>query len=293
MTYLLIAAASDCCARRVADALRREADAEVCLVSEPFVAQSKFNWRLTSQTSSSSLLLGDSGLHICADALRGAFVRTYAGPPLEGDWPAAELEYVVGEAQAALLAWLSQLSCRVINRPTATEWFRPRRPYPELQVLMSRCGLPTLAAQLTNDFNAARDFARRHDGAVTYMPLTSRKRYCLQDDQQWTKLAKLMQTLPVCLIERAAEGCGSAWIIGREVVWDTEELELPMRCRFEQALRNFAACLGRDSFEIQMARGREGPCCIDMNPCPRLERYGEEAQERVVQSICAQLRRGP
>jgi hypothetical protein len=287
MRYLVIAPPGDSCARRVADTLGGDGH-EVLVVSEPLVGRSTFNWRLSTQQSCWSLSFDGMDEEISASSLRGVYVRGYHGPLCQGDWVTDERTDVFAEAQAALLAWLSALECRVVNRPTAATWFRPQRPYPEWQMLFSRCGLPTLAALVTSNCDSARDFARRCGGAVTYTPMTSATRYPLQEEEEeeeWERLAKLMRVLPVCLIERPREIGGSAWVVGRNVVWDTQELELSCRLRFEDGVLMLAKHLAFDSFEIHYSGGTEGWCCSGIDLRPSLERYGSEAQERIVQCL--------
>lgn len=289
MRYLIIAPPGELCAQRVADALRGDGRHEVFVASEPIIGKSTIDWRLSTQQSCWALSLDGVDEGISADSLSGVYVRGYHGPFCQGDWAAEERAYVVAEAQAAALAWLSALECRVVNRPSAATWFRPLRPYPEWQSLLSKCGLPTLATLVTNSIDSARDFARHCGGAVTYTPMTSTTRYSLQDEEEWERLAKLMRMVPVCLMERAKVVGGSAWLVGPNVVWGTQEMDLSSRLRFEEGAAMLAKQLALDAFEFHYSGGTEGWCCSGIELLPALEKYGPEPQERIAQCLRALL----
>ena len=73
-----------------------------------------------------------------------------------------------------------------------------------------------MATQITNNMEAAACFARRFDGRVTYMPLTSTTRYTLKSDDDWARLGKLVKLMPVCLIETSADESDLACIAKRK-----------------------------------------------------------------------------
>ena len=66
-------------------------------------------------------------------------------------WAPADHAYMQSETQAALLACLTGLSCPVINRASASLWYRPRNPLLGWLPLLRRCGLPAPETILTDD----------------------------------------------------------------------------------------------------------------------------------------------
>src|SRR5262249_30234525 len=139
--------------------------------------------------------------YITDHAWRGVLVRGYGVPADATNWVPEDYTYTCMEAQAALFAWLHTLACPVVNRLSADLWFFPQRSLVAWQSHFVRAGLPTPVAQVTNDFAAARRFAARWQGNLTYTPLTSRSRYTIATDEQWSELAQIMRYLPVALSE--------------------------------------------------------------------------------------------
>jgi hypothetical protein len=289
MRFLVIAPSGDLCSQRVADMLGHDGAHEVLVLSDPLAGQVIFNWRLTTRESHWSLAIDGMSEVLSAASTQGIYARGYQGPLFQGNWVNDDRTYLFAEAQAALLAWLAAVECRVVNRPTASTWYRAQRPYPEWQPLLHRCGLPALATLVTNDLDLARDFARHHGGALTYTPMTSATRYPVQDDEGWEQLAKLIRVVPVCLIEQAQETGGSAWLVGEKVVWDLPQLDNRSRLRLEDGVLALAEHLALDTFEINYCRGMEGWRCSGINLRPNLEEYGREAQEEIVRRLSTLL----
>jgi len=284
MTYLIIANVGDLCAERVRMAPCQRS-AEVLVTCDPVAERGVFSWELDTEHSSSSLTLPDQQRSICAEALRGVFVRSQGGPEATQEWTSEDYMYVQAERRAALVGWLHNLPCPVVNRLTADLWFRPYRPYAEWQSLLRKSGLPTLRCRITNDFENAVEFARRC-GPIAYTPLTSNTRYLVQTDDDWRELEKVLKIFPVCLKQTVSDPRASAWLVGDIVIWNTD-IGLPCSYRlvFERGLRNLASLLNISTFEIAVGIGPAGLCCDGIDLYPRLENYERDGQSSVVGEI--------
>ncbi len=282
--YLLIGHDSDTLSRRVEAALRG-CGHTVVLTPVPLAGEGWVTWSLDTRHSESRLRC-PSGCDVTSTELRGVLVRALGGPVTADGWAPPDFSYVQAETQAALLAWLWSLPCRVVNRMTADLWFRPQRPYLEWHTLVGRCGLPTLAVQITNDLSAARAFADRWSGTVTYAPLTSSTRYSVVDDYQWAELGKVMTLLPACLVEPCTGPALYACLVGRDVIWDGDIDPCGgERAAFEGGLRRLAAELRVDLLQIEVRRGRAGLCCTGVDLYPNLDPYDAPGQELLVAGL--------
>lgn len=278
--YLLIGHPDDACCGLVAAALRA-AGHTVWITLNPLAGEGICTWNLTTTTSSSVVRPGD-GPTIESAALRGVLVRAPGGIAAGDGWSERDLAYVRAETNAALVAWLRALPCRVINRPDAELWFRPQRPLPEWQALLARCGLPVLATTITNDPAAARRFAARWGDQAVYAPLTSLTRYPLHDESAWRELDKVMARVPVCLLEPTHGPALWALVAGTEVLWsDPTVLSATQRAAWEEGLRTLAGQLGLDLLQIELRQSATGPRCSNLMLYPLLEAFAPESVARL------------
>lgn len=282
--YLLIAHTADGCCGRVEGLLRAAGHSAITTVN-PLVGDAAFSWMLTTDDSRSTIRLRDRA-DITHDALCGVFVRMPSGTLASQGWNSRDLAYVQAEANAALVAWLRSLTCRVVNRPSADLWFRPHRPVCELRTLFDRCGLPSLDTLITNDPAEGRQFAERWNGRAVYAPLTSSRRYGITDDAQWTELAAVMERVPVCLIEPMAGPPVWATTVGADVVWsDPADLSAEAQRRFDDGLLELAALLDVDVLQVELRSDERGPRCAALVPYPQFETYAAAAQDRIAGGI--------
>lgn len=275
--YLLIGHDGDPCCQ-IVSALLLKRGHTVYVTSEPLTDDTVFCWMFDTNRSESSLRWHDGQL-ITDRAWRGVLVRGTGEPRHSAGWEPADLAYIRVETQAALIAWLRSLPCPVINRFTADLWFRPWRPLVEWCWLFERCGLPTLAVQITNDIAAAHRFADRWHGELTYAPLTSSTHYPVVTSQQWTELARLMEHLTIVLVEPYDGDVRYACIVGQHVFWSTgPDLNSAESKAIENGLRLLARMLQIDLVQIVLLVGENGPRCINVHVFPQFAVHSTEAQ---------------
>ena len=288
--HLLLGDPQDPCCLSVRDALvARNCPSRI--VANPVVDPARFAWRLDNEQSVSQLVW-DDGPPLPDDHIAGVLVRHAGWLDPEG-WATDDLAYMQSEIQAALLAWLWSLRCPVVNRYPPAIWYRPRTSVLTWQPLLRRCGLPVLETVITNVEEEARAFAQRQaddgvSGAV-YGPLTSDVRYLVSREEDWNGLAALQRVAPVCL-SVPHEEARSVCVVGKRIIWDGEPV--PDRISWEPLLQRFAAAAGLDFVELVLAPVSAGICVIAVEPQPRYDCFGYEAQQEILDGILHLLTAG-
>jgi hypothetical protein len=282
--YLLIGHESDPCSLLVTGLLHKRGHTVLTTIN-PLADERLLTW--TFDTTASHSTLRWPGVAVLDDCtLHGVLVCTPGGLSSVEGWEPQDLAYVQAEMASALVAWLHVLPCAVINRPTADLWFRSQRPLPEWRMYFDRCGLPSLVAQITNNLDAARRFAARWDGCVIYTPLTSQTRYPLVDDSQWLKLAKVMERMPVCLVEPTADTPIYTTIVGRQIFWSgASVLTMAEAADFERGLYRLAELLKVEVLQVELRSGVGGLRCSGIHLYPLLGPHTPEDQAAIAAGI--------
>lgn len=254
------------------------------IIANPLAHPWRLAWLLNNEQSVSQLVQ-DEEAPVLDDHIAGVLVRSTGWIDPVG-WQPDDLAYMQTETRAALLAWLWSLTCPVVNRYSPAIWYQPQLPLLIWQRLLRRSGLPTLGVLVTNVEQEARAFGQRLAlkgvaGAV-YGPLTSDVRYLVTGDEDWSGLAAMQRYAPVCL----ASPYGAAQlvcVVGEQVVWEGEPS--PEAILLEPALRRFAAAAGLAFVELALASSSEGICVTNVEPRPHFERFGDAAQQQIVEGI--------
>ena len=254
------------------------------IIPNPLAHPWRFTWHLNSAKSASQLA-EDGGSPLPDEHIAGVLVRNSGWINPEG-WQADDLAYMQTETRAALLAWLWSLECPVVNRYPSAIWYQPRVPLLSWHRLLRSCGLPTMETLVTNVEQEARRFggrpAQKGVAGAVYGPLTSDARYLVSAEEDWSGLAAMQRYAPVCLTypHGAAQ---SACVVGDQVVWEGEPS--PELVALGPALCSFAAAAGLAFVELALASTSGGFSVIDVEPYPHFERFGEAAQQQIVEGI--------
>lgn len=281
--YLLLGDPADPCCDGVRAELRAR-DHDTRVIPNP-LSSPHFAWRLENAVSASQLGgIGDEV--IPEDQISGVLVRS-TGWLDRADWAPDDLPYAQAEVQAALLGWLTSLSCPVINRYQSSIWYQPQRPLLAWQRQLRRCGLPVAETLVTNIESEARAFgqrlARDKSAAVAvYTPLTSGARYLVDSADDWTRLAAMMSIAPVCLTSQYDE-VQLACVVGERVVWNGAPS--PSVVSLASALCTFAVESGLGMVSFTVAPGRRGARVIGLDPRPNIELFGANARRTILAEI--------
>lgn len=261
------------------------------IINNPMAHPSRFVWHLNNKESASQFAWADEQ-PIADDHIAGVLVRSTGWIDPAG-WEPVDLVYMQAETQAALLAWLWSLSCPVVNQFPSALWYRPRAPLLWWQGVLRRCGLPTSEVLVTNVDDEARAFGRRLDEEgvkdAVYGPLTSDTRYLIGGDRDWSGLAALQQSAPVCLTYPHG-AARLVCVVGEQVVWEGDPS--PEMAILEPALRRFAVAAGLAFVELAFAPTRQGICVIQVEPHANFGHFGEAARKRIVEGIVDLLTAG-
>lgn len=286
--YLIIGDPTDRCCDRVEAALQRRGH-QVRRHIDPLTAPAEFVWTLDSAVSDSRLSWLDGNSIDSAD-LRGVFVRGFGGPARADEWTADGFAYASAEGRAALVAWLSELQCPVLNRVQPASWFRPQRWYPEWHSVFAKACLPAPNLLVTTSEHVAKRFCDAHKGRVRYAPLTSQTRFVIESSAERLALRKVMATMPVCLLP--AYVSTSTWVtaIGGRAIWNEHSGFTPAEQASVQAgMTRTALNLGLDTMQFEVVRGRRGPECLSAQTVPHFDYMDSAAQDAYVEAVMERL----
>ncbi len=156
------------------------------LLSPTDLSQPGWHWQPGAPSLSTLVLEGDV---VPASSIRGCVSLLSAVSPAElRHIDPSDRDYIASEMTAFLLAWLSSLPGRLVNRPTPLCLTGPRLPIERWRMLASRVGLPLCASKRhvrsfanRQPAEASLDTAGRTNGALRIhsVPLVASR--CLLD----------------------------------------------------------------------------------------------------------------
>ncbi len=280
--YLILGPESDTLCAAVGSLLRRQ-QKRVIIQQNPLLA--RFSWSLTTERSRSRFTIdGSAGAERVNDCeLDGVFVRGPGWIDPQG-WDTDDLGYAQTENTAAILGWLWDLPCHVMNRQSPLVWYRQQAHLSAWGPPLLRAGLLIPKMLVTNQPEEARVFRSQSEAnTVIYAPLTSSVRYPLMSDKDWSGIEAMMRYSPVCLTEPHG-AVHLACVVSEKVVWD-EGLPSHHLVRLEPALLQFARAARLDLVELALAETSGGTCVVAVEPTPRMEHFRDSS----FAAICSQI----
>jgi hypothetical protein len=118
--YLLLGEEDDLLCSSICGALMGKGY-EARVIPDIFGRSARTVWRLDSEQSSTQLVFED-GTSLSEREILGVFVRRPSFAVRDG-WTVEDATYLYAEKEAALLGWIENLNCPVINRYPAELWF--------------------------------------------------------------------------------------------------------------------------------------------------------------------------
>lgn len=280
--YLIIGNEQEPCAHAVKSALERQ-QRTVVVDANPLGTNGWLRWQFDTLSTTIEYSVGDS--RDSHRVLEGVFVRHYTGLQDAGGWTPDDLSYLQSEGMAAMLAWLHALDCPVVGRANEDAWYRPRRPLPEWVSVLAACGLPTPRVMITNVPDAERH-ERQWSGSAIYQPATSTRRYRI-DSSGWTELARIMQSVPVCLTEPDDAPGGAVTLACGRTFWS--EPDLPGHDALDSGVRRVAERIGTDFVQLVYANGSAGIRFSGINVAPIVELHNGDDQLAIAECIARAL----
>jgi hypothetical protein len=282
--YLIIGDERDSCALAVRSGLERRGRA-VVVSPNPFGPTGRLRWRFDTETSTLEYTCtGGPADH--GRTLEGVFVRSFIALQDITGWTPEDAAYMRSEGMATLLAWLHVLACPVVGRPSDDAWYRPQRSLPEWVGVFAACGLTTPEVVVTNAPGVGGRLAAGWSGQAIYQPMTSPRSYLIHGSA-WAELAKVMEHVPVCLLEPLEGPIGAVTLVGKRPFWTNPAP--PGRDRLEEGVRRVAAWLESDFVQLSYQRAADGPKFTAVNLQPLLDVHDPPDQERIADEICGRL----
>jgi hypothetical protein len=257
------------------------AGCEARLIAAPLEAPARHNLRIDSNgTSSTALILGERP----AERIESVFVRS-SGAVDKAGWEPADHTYMQAEVHAAMLGWLFALDCPVVNRVNAELWYRARLPLLHWLGRLRACGLLIPDVIITNDEadvdRFRRDAERCEVRGAVFLSLAQLNSWLVGRDE-WNGVMALSAHGPVCLAEPHGP-VRLLCIVGQDIIWDREPAsdEAALSAR----LLRFAHLAGLEFVEIGLARVHAGIAVVHVELLPRLERFPQDAQSRILDGL--------
>lgn len=283
--HLIVGTPADPLAAAVAAELRdRGREAEI--LSNPLLGPGRVAWRLSTNRSTSRIAIGDEDGAIEDRQIASVLVR---GPGLvdAADWTAADAAYMQSESGAGLLAWVWGLDCPVVNRLPAWIWFRPRQPLAAWQRHLHAAGLRSAEILVTNvevtppRFDASGDGHNGH-GALMHVPLTGSARFVAASDDDWSRLSRVQEHVPLVLSPVPAEP-RAAWVVGEVVLWEAGTKA--HAC--DEALVRLARACAMDILRVTVDSATPGgvPEVLAIDPAPSFDPVPPERRGDLVGAI--------
>jgi len=247
--FLVLANRSDTAAISFAAA----AGPEVRLMTPADLSQAGWTFRLGDVAHSSAVIAGDV---VPAAAIAGVLIRLPG--VAEHDLPhivAADRAYVAAEMSAFLLAWLTALGCRLINRPTPQCLSGPMWRPEQWVVVANRLGIPArpvMRRVVRENAGAARDGVAPAGTTITIVG----GRHIGEGDEALARRAHaLAQVAGVDLLAVEFDGRGSgANFVGASPWLDLAEERIAAMVMHFMRQKAVPADLSRRSDDIALGR---------------------------------------
>jgi hypothetical protein len=227
--------------------------------------------------------------------IEAVLARAYGIPVSAEVFATADGRYVSSEWNALLVAWLSSLPCRVVNRLRPELWYKASLNAPSLAALLPAARFKRPRTMVTSRVDDARDFRERCAGRVRYEALTQPMGYRIDEIEAFEKLAALSGTVPLQLVEVIEGHRFAAFVVGDRFVLVADDGSIvrePEACAAE-ASHEVAQTLELVFCRLGLVRSPRGDWyCMGVERTPLLHDCGEEAQDLVVGYLADHLTSG-
>jgi hypothetical protein len=287
--FLLLGRADDACLLAV-EAAMRERGRAAAIIGSPFARPASATWSFpTLPTCHIVLRAGTRPIAVEGVLSRGMGPSAAPSPNAPG-WSREDLAYASAEADAALLGWLSGVSCRVVDRLPAWLWYNTRPAVLGWAMTLAKCGLPPLDAVTTT--NPAAITAWLEGPGAAWMPFTGAGGRYTAGAASLPGLICTAKLTPLHL-STLHDGAWRACVLGtRNVIWDDAT---PLAARMlDPLLHEFAAEVELDAVELVITAEPPGRArTVEVAARPRFEVFGTAARAAIVAGLTRLLCGGP
>lgn len=283
--FLLLGQPDDTCLLAVEAAIR-ERGRTAAIISSPFARPGRATWWFPPSHGSHIVLRAGSRPITLEGVLCRGIGTSAAPPPDAPGWVTEDLGYARAEADAALLGWLSGITCRVVDRLPAWLWYNTRPALLGWAVTLAECGLPPLDAVTTDDPVAIA--ALLEGPGAAWVPFTGAGARYPAGAASLSALTDTAKLTPLHL-STLHDGAWRACVLGaREVVWD--DATPHAACSLDPLLRGFAAAVALDMVELVTTAELPGRArTVEVAAWPRFEAFGPVARDAIAAGLATML----
>lgn len=290
MTILLLGRDEDLCCALVRECLVDAGKDIWFLPEDQLLPGLRLTWRPSGAEPDGLIAFKDRQVNF-ADI--GAVLSRFYGIPVQpGEFETTDGRYVSAEWNALLMAWLSRMPCRVVNRLRPELWYKRHLNVPDLASLVPEMRFKQPRTLITTIIDEAHAFCESVGGAVRYSPLTHPARYRIETEDDRQRLSALEGTLPFHLTEWVAGRNLDAFVIGLRVVpadpGDDEDIEVPAAVQTQCA--EIRTALDLDFFRLSLVNTASGDWyCFGLDRMPQLYGYSARTQMRIARGVARHL----
>jgi hypothetical protein len=301
---LIFGQPSDLCASLTNQYLRRPGTEVAFIDASQLLTTAGLSWSPDGPLTHNFLTLHSSRIPL--GAVTGVLTRIRQSAQGPSDVGAEDRQYIATELQATLLAFLSSLPCRVINRPIHGMARRPVALRVENSRQIAECGFKLPAILMTSSEERAVRFYERFGENALVGVLSGREGWRLIRGREGTgQLKALLARGPVCLQEVPPGQWLQVITVGDQAFGvevcatrlGEERSRGPLQTVEPSSRLRTECCRLARAFHLEFAQfevvqsGTGERYCLDVSPWPTLDACAEPLQESIVASL-AQLLEG-
>jgi hypothetical protein len=293
---------SDLCASLTYQYLRRSGTTVALIDTSHLNTTLRLSWPPEGSTQGGFLLLHDS--RVALAALSGVLARVPTVLPCGPEVSAEDRPYITTELNAALLAFLNALPCRVVNRPTPGVARRSVALRVQRSDQIAEAGFKLPALLMTSSYESAARFLERYDQRALVAHPSGRTGWrWIAGEEGAGLLRALLGRGPLYVQELPPGQWLQVTIVGDQVFGATggirllgEKPDMPrlqavaLPSSIQESCRRLARALDLELAQLQLAQNEQGELyCLDISPWPELEQYEAALQEKIIGSLAGLL----
>ena len=287
---LIIGREEDPCCAYVRNKLAAQGKRALFLPEDKLFPGMKFDWIVDQGSDYGSVEFGEFRVEF--DQIESVLARFYGVPFSADKFSTSDGQYVSAEWHAQVLAWMSAMPCKVVNRVSPELWYKTSLSISDIHAFLPCLKLPTPRMLTTTDTAAAKEFFDSCNRDVIYSPLTQLTPYPVQDDLTLEKISRLAGTLPLQLTERThGERVDVFMIDGTALTFkDGAEYFTPLCAQVRADCRKIAEGLGLAFCRISITLDQSGEACYDrIERMPHLYDLHPDAIEKIATCLVESL----
>jgi hypothetical protein len=286
-SFVIIGRSEDPCCRLVQRHLTGRGQEVLFLEETRLFPGLRLVWDLSNGLSQGILGLGEESVRL--DETDGVLARFSGFPVSKEEFQTADGQYLSNEWHALMRGYLRALSCPVINRVRPELWYKPFLSVPDLVSFLPRLQFKVPKTLVATSSEDAQAFFEECGQRICYSPLTIPSKYPIETGEDLRKLAALSGFLPFHLREVVPGQSGNAYVVGKDVVWESSGAPMPETAVQEHCVE-IAESLGLTFCELHLLKStRNEWYCFGIACMPDLFQCAEDAREAISERLANAL----